>query len=853
MKKLMAVLLVLAVSVGVFTACKPNNEGKGVNTYRSYTVTMPSNWNELTYEDNNDTQILDYLVSSFFEYDYKFEDDKKYTASGEVNADAIVSGGYTVNYSAATNLEDVTSTVGEEWGYTDKQKADGSYAWKITLRQDLKWHDGTPIDATDFVYTMQQQLDPKFQNMRASTYYANIQVKNARSYVYQGQSGWFPADGPYTVFEEALYDKIVFSLASSEENKEERSGAVCSMRGAFGFPDEWTAAKVAAYLVANGINKPIDATVEELLALEGKTYAQIVADEALNATWTKLIDSWKTEPNEELDFFVVEYTYPELSFEKVGLYAPSKYEIVLCLEAPIKCKKENGELSYEAAYSLSSLPLVKRDLYERCKREPAEGATLYTSVYNSDKDTTASWGPYKLTQFQKGKAYTLSRNDNWYGYNMDLYKNQYKIDKIFCEQVSEVNTQWTKFLAGEIDDIGLDVAHKDDYRNSKYTQYAPGTGTFGTNLYANLDVLKTAGRNNGILAIEDFRKAFSLYLDRADYNATCYTSHKACYGLLGPSYYYDIENGGVYRDTQIAKEGLLRVYGFTQKEDGTWTDGTTTYTDYQKAYDAMNGMNRPLSKQLVEAAYAELTANAEKYGYDATKKIELKFGTSADNANTRRHYDYMKKTFEEMVAGTSLEGKLDITFDSSFGENWAKDFKSGSYDIATGTGFQGGAFDPFGFLQCYVDPEAGLMYSTWWDTSKEALTYTMPEGDYEGAGEAITMSVFNWYCCLNGIAESKNQPKSYNWGAGFIPETARMALLSKIEEVVLSKYFSIMTTSQFSATVTSAKFAAISDEHNVFMGFGGIRYLQPKYDDAEWRAYVAANNNNLETEYKKSE
>ena len=370
MKKLLAVLLVLAVSIGVFAACKPNNEGKGVNTYRSYTVTMPSNWNELTYEDNNDTQILNYLVSSFFEYDYKFEGDKKYTASGEVNADAIVSGGFTVNYSAATNLEDVTSTVGEEWGYTDKQKADGSYAWKITLRQDLKWHDGTPIDATDFVYTMQQQLDPKFQNMRASTYYANIQVKNARSYVYQGQSGWFPADGPYTVFEEALYDKIVFSLASSEENKEERSGAVCSMRGAFGFPDEWTAAQVAAYLVANGINKPIDATVEELLALEGKTYAQIVADEALNATWTKLIDSWKTEPNEELDFFVVEYTYPELSFEKVGLYAPSKYEIVLCLEAPIKCKKENGELSYEAAYSLSSLPLVKRDLYERCKENP---------------------------------------------------------------------------------------------------------------------------------------------------------------------------------------------------------------------------------------------------------------------------------------------------------------------------------------------------------------------------------------------------------------------------------------------------------------------------------------------------
>lgn len=853
MKKLLAVLLVVAVSLGVFTACNGSNNGAGDYTYRTYTSVMPSNWNELTYEDNNDTQIMNYLGSSFFEYDYQFEGGEKYTASGEINADAIVPGGFTVNYSAATKLEDVTKTVDASWGYTDKQKENGSYAWKITLRQDLKWDDGTPINAHDFVYTMKAQLDPKFQNMRASTFYNNIQIKNARNYVYQGQSGWFPADGPYTVFEEALYDRIVFSLASSEENKEERGGAVCSMRGSFGFPGAWTAAQVADYLVANGINKPIDATVEELLALEGKTYAQIVADEALNATWTKLIDSWQTEPNEELDFFVVEYTYPELSFEKVGMYAASDYEIVVCLDAPIACLKEDGSLSYEAAYSFASLPLVKQDLYESCVIEPAEGATLYTTNYNSSLATSASWGPYKLTQFQSGKAYTLSRNDNWYGYGMNLYKNQYKVNKIFCEQISEVNTQWTKFLAGEIDDIGLDVGHKDDYRNSKYTYYTPSTGTFGVNLYANLETLKTSGRNNGILAILEFRKAFSLYLDREEYNAKCFTSNKSCYGLLGPSYYYDVENGGVYRDTQIAKEGLLRVYGFTQNGDGTWTDGTNTYSDYQKAYDAMNGMNRTLSKQLIEEAYTELTENAEKYGYDATKQIEIKFGTSTDNVNTRRHYDYMKNTIEEMVKGTSLEGKINFTFDSSFGENWAKDFKSGAYDFAVGTGFSGGAFDPEGFLQCYLDPNAGLMYSTWWDTSSEMLTYTMPAGDYEGAGEELTMSLLNWYACLNGIAEAYGQSKTYNWGAGFIPETARMTLLSKLEEVVLGKYFSVMTTSQFSATVTSAKFSYITDDFNLFMDYGEIRYMKPNYDDAEWRAYVSANNNNLESEYKKSE
>ena len=162
----------------------------GTVTYRTYTSVMPSNWNGLTYEDANDAQIMDWLGSSFFTYDFKFEDGKKFNDDGSINAEGIVPGEFDVMYSAATKLEDVTSEVDAKWGYTDEQKEMGSYAWKITLREDLKWEDGTAIDAHDFVYTMQQQLDPLFQNMRASTFYNNIMVKGARDYVYQGQTVW---------------------------------------------------------------------------------------------------------------------------------------------------------------------------------------------------------------------------------------------------------------------------------------------------------------------------------------------------------------------------------------------------------------------------------------------------------------------------------------------------------------------------------------------------------------------------------------------------------------------------------------------------------------------------------------
>ena len=128
----------------------------------------------------------------------------------------------------------------------------------------------------------------------------------------------------------------------------------------------------------------------------------------------------------------------------------------------------------------------------------------------------------------------------------------------------------------------------------------------------------------------------------------------------------------------------------------------------------------------------------------------------------------------------------------------------------------------------------------------------MPEVDdgttYPGEGQEMTMSLFNWYCCLNGIAESYGQTEKYNWGAGAIPEEARLQLTTRLEEEVLEQYTSIMTTSQYTASLQGAQFSNICDEYNVFMGYGGYRYMQVNYTNGEWAEYVASTN--LETEYK---
>ena len=119
-KKLTSVLalaLCLIMVVGVFAACGPKEPEVVPATfkqaeYNTTTSVMPSNWNEFTYADNNDTQIMNYIGSAFFEYDYKFVDDKKY------NADVFVCG----DYNASESTSEYKSFI-EKSGFVDAKKS----------------------------------------------------------------------------------------------------------------------------------------------------------------------------------------------------------------------------------------------------------------------------------------------------------------------------------------------------------------------------------------------------------------------------------------------------------------------------------------------------------------------------------------------------------------------------------------------------------------------------------------------------------------------------------------------------------------------------------------------------------
>ena len=860
-RSILALVLCFVMVAAVATGCADNGPRDTSVTYNTTTTTMPSNWNEMTYADNNDTQIMSYIGSSFFDYDYKFENDKKYNEDGTINKAGIVPGAYTTNYSAATKLEDVTSTVDAKWGYTDAQKAQGGYAWKITLRDDLKWDDGTAITAADFEYSMKQQLDPKFMNFRANTYYDTLRIKNSKEYFFSGAPIYAPIVPAYGSGETPDYS---FNMEGAEVYMNTTS----------------TGMTLASYTLQELINDYVgteeaiaalkviaDAANEygyTLITAENKEAAMELVGYALKPfgiDWSAETDESKNQLFMETLFYISGYG-DEVAWDTVGIYAIAEENaIVVCLDTAFKLLNEDGTLNYQAAYYMSSLPLVHQAKYEASKKQPAEGATLWTSNYNSSLETTASWGPYKLVEFEAGSHYKLAKNENWYGWNMEQYNGQYKIDTIYCRKVEEFSTKWMGFLKGTYDDASLQTENAAEYVDSKYVYYtSTSTGTFGMQLFSDLNVLKGSENNNGILAIKDFRHAFNLALNRSDIVEKIWPgSSIPCFGLVNVAYYYDIENsstladGGQYRNTAKAKEGILRAYGFTQDKDGKWSTGDLKGLSLDEAYESLTGYNSTLAKEKMKEAIKILTADAAKYGYDASKNITLIYGSSADNDKQRFRATYIQDVLDDLTKGTALEDKIDVVFDASAGSKWAEAFRTGATQIGFGYGFSGNPFNPFDIIGAFVNPDDSLNYHMYWDTSKIDMTLTMPKGDYEGAGETITMSVQNWYYCLNGLATEKEQAKKYNWDAGFAPADARLTILSALEELTIKESRSVMLIADSGGSFLGAKFSYFSDVENVFMGFGGLRYMEVNYTDAEWTQFLKDHNNDLTEEYKKSE
>lgn len=819
---LIAMVLVVVLCASVLTACKKDkgNDDENVTkpgtgwedpkmyTMREYTSQMPSQWCTILSSDNVNNEMESYFTSAFYEFNYKFD------ANGK-----IVPGAYTVEYSAATKLEDVTKKYAGQYGLA--ADAEKGQAFAMTLRNDLKWDDGTPIKAADFVYTMSQQLSPNYLFDTASNYYSgNYVIHNAQNYVKQGQKGWFDNGNMNLAYSD---------LALGADGKYTLKGNECTI--ALKKPLVWLRGDTLDFCVTDTPQYFDTEAYASLLALADENGDVAVTAESL-ALLTTVITAkaeWGETKENTVGYMYVNYEYPAMDFSEVGYFVgDNEYELVMVIDGTLNPLDAEGNLTYEAGYYFSSWPLVKKDLWEQCEDQ---SKTPYANSYCTTQEKSASWGPYKLTYYQDQKTYTVSRNDKWFGYGLPQYANQYQTDAIVTEKIEEWDTAWLAFQKGNLDGIGMDVKIAADYRTSKRAYFTPETWTFDLNIQSNA-TSRTDKRNNLILNYADFRKAISLSLDRDDYCAKNSPSSQAALGLLNSMYYYDVENGKVYRESIQAKEAILNAYGATKNADGSWKVGETTYTDIEDALDATTGYNLTLARQLVENAVAQAKTDGK---YSDGEEIILTYGIETQTANTDRVKNWFQAAFDNMTKGTSIEGKVKIEYFMFSSATWSEQFADGEYDLCFGAWGQA-AFNP-AYLLCETQISDENRYAVNWDPKTVSVTVKATPDDKHEDG-IYTYNLEQWRLILQGKDGCPVNFKNF-------PMEDQLAALGAVETAILKEYYSIPVYSRYSASLMGYKVDYVSYEYNTFMGYGGIRYMTFNYDDTAWAEFVASNNNIL--------
>ena len=763
-------------------------------TYNTALAEFPTNWNYHTYQTAIDAEILDYITSGFYIFDYNETKDGYAMIPGMAVGEPV----------------DVTADYVGKYGVEEGDKAK---VYILNLREDLKWEDGTPITAHDFVESAKRLLNPEAQNYRADTMYAgSVTIVNAEAYLKQGQTT--PTSVGTVMANEGLADLDAFFAAHGEDV------AYINWKYSFGAQYDfdatpWTQGTpdAAGFSLA-----PEDAVVETPLTMNQMREFFVSAAMALNGADEATAIDWIS------DELYVNFTYADVAWEDVGWFAVSDYELGFAM---------TNELSgFYLKYNLPA-PLVKCDLYDECA-SVVDG--VYTNTYGTSAETTMSYGPFKLTSFQADKQYVLEKNENFYGLTDDTYQ----VTKWVVDCVPEPATRLELFLQGKLDSFGLTKDYMDEYQMSDYCYYATGDSTFAMVFNPDADALVTAQQaaganiNKTILTVEEFRQAMSYALDR---NAFCLATspmNAPGFGLFSGLIVSDPEAGTAYRTTDVAKNVLAEFWGVSEE----YGEGKL-YADIDEAIDSITGYNLTKAQELFNVAYDKAI---EQGLMDEDDVVEIKIGTP-NNTSTfyNNGYEFIVNNYTEAVKGTKLEGKLQFTRDDTLGNEFGDALKNNQVDMLFGVGWTGSALDPYGLMEAYLLPS--YQYDDCTDFTAIDVTIAIDGVDY-------TASAMDWLNIMNGtavtITAADGSTMEYSCGvANEDPET-RLQILGALEGAVLLNYNFLPIMDDASAQLRGQQIEYYTEDYIFGMGFGTLKYYTFNYTDAEWDAYVAANNGELD-------
>ena len=817
MKRTLSLFLALCMVLGLaVTAGAETTSDVPSYTYNDYSTALANNWNPHTWETNADDAVLtNYLSSPFV----------------QMQAEDTEEGVYQWVYEMATSITDVTATHQDDLtkynvtlpeGKTAADVTEG-YVFEIKLNENAKWQDGTPINADSYVYSMKQLLNPDMKNYRANLYYAGESaIAGGNGYYYAGGDSYNENAGKYTMADLTVGDDGQYVTAEGYKMYLAVNYALSTQLGGNTLKD---------YVDTYGDQYFGMDTWEELVALcdDNGLVPLTDANYALFAPVTTSNANWNETEADLPMYFIYTIAMPEVDFDTVGLYKVDDYTIVYVMQTQIDY--------YYALTSFTSTWLVYEDLYEAGKDTTG---TLVTTNYGTSLETTMSYGPYKLESFQEEKQMVFVQNENWYGWEQgeDGTLVSYTPYEVNGEQVQRYRT--TKviinvmtddaakqaFLKGELDAWAPSADELPNYAASEQLYKALETYSMSFFFNTGLENLKTMDASKGntnsvVLSNVNFRKAFSLGIDRSEW-VTATAGYAPTFGLLNTLYYYDFYNdpNSMYRSSEPAMKAICDLYGVEYGEG-------TPYATLADAYKSINGYNLTEAQALMATACQELVADGlYTAGDPITIRVAYKKGAldSSDNKQLELMNKYINAAAEGSGFGTiTLEGLGNIN--DRYG-----DVANGEYAIGYGA-WGGAALYPFRNFQVYCDNEQySINEAGCWDPSTEQLTLTVD-------GEEVTMSWRDWSRSMVGTGAYATASLE-----------TKLQITADMEEQYLQKYYRIPLASSTSCSLLSYKCSYITPDYNLAYGWGGMELMQYNYTDAEWAEYVASQNGVLSYE-----
>ena len=833
-KKIAAVVLAtcMATSAAVaMAACKDDKVTSGdTYTYRSATTSLATNWNPHTWETNADSALLSYVSSPFVDMSI-------------LNSEEMT---YQWVYEMATSVEDVTAEHQDDLtkygvtlqdGKTAATTTEG-FVYEIGLNPDAAWENGEAITADDYIYSMQQLLDPMMKNYRANLYVAGESaLAGAYNYYYSKTPIFDPVVPAYGAEDTPDYSFDIDSqpvfINLRAENMTIAAYSFQTIKDDYGYirneTDEEGNVTVPGADYYDELSEEANPYGYIEVTDENEEKVLVIMNQYLAAFGLSIYNedgSMNKELFMEFLFYDTGEISDEVSYDTVGCYKVDDYTIRYVNQTYI-----NRDYFMT---SLTSTWLVYEDLYEAGKDTTGE---LVTTNYGTSKETTMSYGAYKFDSIDTGRQMRLSQNEHWYGWEEETDENgntklvsytnfevdgekrkQYETTNIVID-VMDVATMEQAFMRGELSEWSPQADQMSQYATSDYLYQVDETYTMSFFFNTNLDDLKEMDRvgtntNGVVVSNTNFRKAMSLAINREEL-VTATQGYKPAYSLMNELYYYNVyeDPTSIYRHTDEAMQAICSLYGVEYGEG-------TPYATLEEAYNSINGYNLTEAQALMKQACEELVAAGL---YTAGEPIEIAIAwkqgaiNSDDNAQVALLNRYINAAVEGSGFGTVT---FSIVGNMKDPDNYEA-VPQGLYAIGQGA-WGGAAFYPFRNFQVYMDPDQySINEDACWDPTTETLTLTI-----DGVEETMTWQ--EWSNCMTGSAKY----------AAASNET-KLQITALLEEAYLKLYYRIPLMSTTVCSLLSQQVEYYTQTYNIMYGFGGLRLMTYTYNDSDWAKYVA--------------